>query len=195
MAGWPVTPSSSEGRVRLRALLFLLVLGAATTAAAASLAVVANPGLEGVPPNLRVLSRIYRRQQRISTTGSPLVPVNLPAGDPLRRVFSLALFGQPPEAMLEYWDQMYFHGISPPKVLESQAAVLRFVAATPGAIGYVAGCRTGPGVRVLLRLPLPAGSLPEPCGAAQAMGGGASGSGLTSHRPGGGSLRAKDGAR
>ncbi|RME34186.1 MAG: hypothetical protein D6786_05625 [Gammaproteobacteria bacterium] len=122
---------------------------------------IVHPALDGIPPDPRVLARLYRREQRISDKGNPVIPVNLPAGDPLRLAFSLTLFGQPPEAMRDYWDQMYFHGISPPKVLGSQEAVLRFVAGTPGAIGYVADCRVGDGVRVLLRLQLPdATSLP-----------------------------------
>ena len=45
-----------------------------------------------------------------------------------------------PEALDAYWNQQYFLGVTPPHVLGSEAAVSRFVAATPGAIGYRSAC-------------------------------------------------------
>jgi hypothetical protein len=35
---------------------------------------------------------------------------------------------------------MYFHGVLPPHVLESEEAVVLFVNSTPGAIGYISFC-------------------------------------------------------
>jgi len=100
----------------------------------------------------KLLARIYRRQIRLSRSGERISPVNLPATHPLRRAFSRTLFSRRPEDMVAFWSQSYFHGVSPPYVLQSQEAVLRFVSHTPGAIGYVAQCRVDPRVKVLLQL-------------------------------------------
>jgi len=99
-----------------------------------------------------VLARIYRRQTRLSRTRKPISPVNLPASHPLRRAFSKSLFGRWPKEMSGFWTRSYFQGISPPYVLQSQEAVLRFVSHTPGAIGYVAECRIDGRVKTLLRI-------------------------------------------
>ncbi|RMG29956.1 MAG: hypothetical protein D6721_04755 [Gammaproteobacteria bacterium] len=115
---------------------------------------VTHPGLEGIAPRLNVLARIFRRRQRITASGGPLVPVNLPVKHPLRRLLSRKLFHRDPEGMRAFWDRQYFHGILPPPVLGSQEAVLRFVQRTPGALGYVARCRVDSRVRVLMVLPL-----------------------------------------
>jgi hypothetical protein len=45
---------------------------------------------------------------------------------------------------------MYFHGVLPPYVLASEEAVILFVSATPGAIGYVSACIPEHGVDVVL---------------------------------------------
>jgi hypothetical protein len=45
-----------------------------------------------------------------------------------------------PEELEDYWRDLYFNGISPPFVLASEEAMIRFVASTPGAVGYVSQC-------------------------------------------------------
>jgi hypothetical protein len=83
------------------------------------------------------LGRVYRRKKLFWESGEKIIPVNLPAAYPLRQRFSRLVLGLLPEGMEAYWNEQYFHGISPPYVLASEVAVLQFVATTPGAIGYV----------------------------------------------------------
>jgi hypothetical protein len=45
---------------------------------------------------------------------------------------------------------MYFHGVLPPHVVESEEAVVLFVNATPGAIGYISTCSPNLHAKVLL---------------------------------------------
>jgi ABC-type phosphate transport system substrate-binding protein len=80
---------------------------------------------------------IFKRKIRISADGQQFRPVNLAASHSLRRVFSTRIFGHNPEELQDYWRDMYFHGVLPPLVLASEEVVIRFVASTPGAIGYV----------------------------------------------------------
>ena len=86
------------------------------------------------------LALIFKRKKQFWADGGKIQAVNLPASNPLRRTFSQTVLGASPEELEKYWNDLYFHGISPPFVLGSEEAVLRFVAETPGAIGYVPLC-------------------------------------------------------
>ena len=102
------------------------------------------------------LRDIYLKKIFVDEQGIGRVPVNLPPDSPLRHAVSLSLFRESEDTLQRYWNERYFHGVRPPYVLGSQTAVLRFVARTEGAIGYVASCRLDAGVRAVLFLPVPA---------------------------------------
>lgn len=142
----------------LAVVAWLVLAGAPRAALAETIAVIMSADSHHRHMSRDTLADIYRRKIRLDEDGEAWVPVNLPATDPLRRSFSVLLFDREPEAMEEYWNAQYFHGVSPPFVLASVEAVLRFVAKTPGAIGYVADCQVDARVRVVLRLPVPPGA-------------------------------------
>ena len=96
------------------------------------------------------LNLIYLRKRQMDSEGNHWIPLNLPVTDSLRRSFSLSLFAILPEEHEDYWNVQYFNGISPPKVMASEEAVVRFVASTPGAIGYVRKQKVDDRVKVLL---------------------------------------------
>lgn len=83
------------------------------------------------------LKQVYLRKSLLDSHGNRWIPVNLPPDHELRQRFSLALFNASPGDQEQYWNEQYFQGISPPEVLSSEEAIVRFVAITPGAIGYV----------------------------------------------------------
>lgn len=130
-------------------------LALANPVAAESLAVVAaaHSPLDKLTPD--AVRLIFNRKRLVDPQGQRWIPVNLPATDPLRRGFSQALFDALPEDLEDYWNNQYFHGIRPPEVLASEEAVLRFVTATPGAIGYVRAPLVDQRVKVLLLMSLP----------------------------------------
>jgi ABC-type phosphate transport system substrate-binding protein len=103
-------------------------------------AVIAAPGATDHRLTRETVSLIFKRKQNFWETGSRIQPVNLPPTHPLRQTFSQIVLGQGPEAMEDYWREMYFHGVLPPHVLASEEAVILFVSATPGAIGYISAC-------------------------------------------------------
>jgi hypothetical protein len=117
-----------------------------------------------IPPAIALdratLRDIFLKRIVIDNAGKALVPLNLPPDDPLRAAFSQALLGKAPDALQRFWNERYFQGASPPYVVRSQEAMLRFVAETPGAIGYVASCRADERVRVVAELPVPPGLAP-----------------------------------
>ncbi|MEJ2564834.1 MAG: hypothetical protein P8164_11020 [Gammaproteobacteria bacterium] len=102
-----------------------------------------------------ILRDIYLKKIFINEHGQDYIPLNLPAGHVLRRAFSLALFNKNARELQNYWNQRYFHGITPPYVLASPQAVVEFVAKTPGAIGYVPPCDLDSGVKQVLSIPVP----------------------------------------
>jgi ABC-type phosphate transport system substrate-binding protein len=131
----------------------LLVLALATSSAWAverPFAVIAAPGVTDHHLTRESISLIFKRKQKYWEDGTRIQPVNLPTSHPLRRAFSQAILGHPPEALEDYWREMYFHGVLPPHVLASEEAVILFVNSTPGAIGYVSACIPEHGVDVVL---------------------------------------------
>jgi hypothetical protein len=87
--------------------------------------------------SFEALKLVYLRKSLLDSNGIRWIPVNFPASHPIRQAFSLKLFKALPEDQENYWNEQYFNGIDPPQVLASEEAILRFVAMTPGAIGYV----------------------------------------------------------
>ncbi len=87
------------------------------------------------------LALIFLRKKLYWSNGQPIQAVNLPTEHNLRRQFSASILGSLPETQTDYWNGMYYQGVSPPYVVASSEAVLRFVAETSGAIGYVEACK------------------------------------------------------
>jgi ABC-type phosphate transport system substrate-binding protein len=98
---------------------------------------------------------IYLKKILIDDNGRPFIPVNLPPDNPLRRSLAEVLFNKSTQQLQDYWNQRYFQGVAPPYVLDSQDAVVQFVATTPGAIGYIAACRRDARVKPLLAISVP----------------------------------------
>jgi ABC-type phosphate transport system substrate-binding protein len=106
------------------------------------------------PMDKETLARIFLRKKTFWDNGEAIVPVNLSASHPLRRLFSEQILGLDPEELDNYWNAQYFHGVFPPYVVASEEAMLRFVAQSAGAIGYVSACAADPRVKALLSLPV-----------------------------------------
>lgn len=138
-----------------RTLLLLSIIACLTAphpAAAGELHVIVGGDSPVKRISRRQLARIYLKKTLINDQGIPWTPLNLEAAHPLRQAFSQALFKQFPEEMEAYWNVQYFQGVSPPYVVGSEKAVVSFIAATPGAIGYIAPCRLDSGVKVVYTL-------------------------------------------
>lgn len=134
-------------------LVLILSLALASGVRAEPIAVVtaANSPLKHLSKD--TLKLIYLRKIQLDEQGKRWIPTNLPLASPLRNDFSLSLFSILPEEQEDYWNTQYFHGITPPPVMTSEEAVLRFVSSTPGSIGYVQKAHADARVKVLLLLP------------------------------------------
>ena len=137
-------------RLSLLLLLGMLAIPIPLFAADAGVIAVIVPRAEAPRPLGAVdLSLIFLKKKLYWADGKRMQPVNLAAGNPIRQQFSQRVMGNMPETQADYWNNAYFHGISPPRVVNSQEAMLRFVAETSGSIGYVDACKLDSRVRAV----------------------------------------------
>jgi len=108
-------------------------------------------GSEGYVEHLTAaqVQRIFLRKERLTGKGGLWVPVNLNARQRQREIFTEQVLQKSHFELERYWNEQYFNGISPPYVLASEEAVIRFVAETPYAIAYVLSCHVDARVKTV----------------------------------------------
>lgn len=136
-------------------ILLFILLGQVQLAGAEQIAVIVAKDSVVQSLSQSYLERIYRRKVLINKDGLNWVPINLSAQHSVRIAFSKALFNQLPEQMEGFWNIQYFKGITPPYVVSSEQAMLRFVATTNGAIGYVPFCYLDDTVQLVFKIEVP----------------------------------------
>jgi len=98
---------------------------------------------------------LYLGRARTFATGQFALPLDLPAGTPLRSRFLQEVTGRGVAEIDAYFAQQLFAGRrTPPQVMPDTAAVIDMVRNHPGAIGYLDRDPADPGVRVVLMIPL-----------------------------------------
>jgi hypothetical protein len=141
----------SKSKTLLLTLSVALLLTSIVEQAAAEVIAVIVPRSHNVrPTEANELSLVFWRKKLYWADGKRIQTLNYPANHPLRRQFSISVLKSTPENQTDYWNGLYFHGISPPHVVGSQEAMLRFVAETPGAIGYIDVCKLDDRVKPLV---------------------------------------------
>lgn len=125
----------------------LLMAGAAS--ANDEMVVIASGALPKV--DLATLQRLYTG--RIVTVGQQAaIPLNLPAGDPLRKRFLEGVLGQTEEQYTGYWlVRRYVGKGAPPQEFATMEEMLRQLATTPGAVAYVPVSKLPPGASIIYR--------------------------------------------
>lgn len=138
--------------MRLVLILYIAFLSCLPVSAAEPqlLAVVVAKDIAIKNFNQRELMLVFKKKLTLWENGQRIQAVNLPPEHPARKQFSMAVLKSLPEAQSSYWNDMYYHGVSPPHVLSSPEAVLKFVAETKGAIGYVPACMVDEKVQAII---------------------------------------------
>ena len=93
-----------------------------------AIVVASNSAIETPKLSPNQLSLIYWRKQLFWAKGLRIKPVNLSTEHPLRLPFSQVVLGSAPKAQIDYWNGQYFNGVLPPYSVNSEEAVLRYVA-------------------------------------------------------------------
>lgn len=96
------------------------------------------------------LAPIYWRKKLYGHQGKPVHPANLAADHPLRLRFSQQVLHSSPRSQVGYWNGLYFHGVQPPYTVQSEEAMIRYVADTESAVGYIDACKLDERVRPVL---------------------------------------------
>ncbi len=127
----------------------LLLLLMATGPAMGGVVLIVNPGnLEGAIDHNEV-ERIYLGKMAHWSDGTPIIPVMLKNGK-THEAFLDEYLDRTVHRFVSYWRQMVFTGKGiPPKSFAAEAELVAFVAATPGAVGYVLETYLVPGVTTL----------------------------------------------
>ena len=130
--------------------LLLLLLLAATGASAAPFKVIVHESVKVQSLPKKTVSDFFLKKATKWEGGAAVVPVDQLESSAVRDAFSRAVHGKPAAAIKSYWTQQIFSGRDvPPVEKKSDAEVIAFVKANPGAIGYVSESASADGVRVL----------------------------------------------
>jgi len=129
--------------------LSLLIVSGLAGAAGDDIVVIAHASL---PKTDRLtLQRLYTGRI-VSINQQSVLPINLPAGTPARDEFLQWVMEQNEEQYTGYWlVRRYVGKGSPPKELGSIDEVVKYIAMTPGAVGYVPSSKVPPGTNVIFR--------------------------------------------
>lgn len=135
-----------------RILLFLFGALALLLAqrAQAQVVVIANPSVKAVEVSKADLRDIFSGVSSSVTGGSQVLPVLLKQGT-VHDEFLTKYVGKSDTAFRATWRSLVFSGQGVmPRSMESEAAVVDYVARTPGAIGYINKATPHDGVKVLV---------------------------------------------
>ncbi|NDY94010.1 phosphate ABC transporter substrate-binding protein [Ideonella livida] len=142
---------------RRAALLGLLVAGLGTALPPATAraeepnpVVIAHRGVPVQQLDGDGVTRLFLKQSTQWPDGRPAEPVDLREGHALRAAFYARVAGRTPAQVRAYWARQSFTGMAlPPRQLTTPEEVERYVASTPGAVGYVARRPVSPQVKVI----------------------------------------------
>jgi len=129
-------------RCRLLVLVFLLT-GLAPVVEAAGFKVVVKASNPINSVTAKELSGYFLKKDLTWPNGQTVAAVDLKPDSPIRVEFTKAIHGKKVSAIKSYWQRQIFQGKAVPFMERStEAEVLAYVAANPGAIGYVSSAAT-----------------------------------------------------
>ena len=138
--------------MRRSLIVFLLLVVASICAERlqAQVIVIANPSVKATEVSKSDLKEIFSGNATALKDGSRVVPILLKGGT-AHEEFLQAFIGKSDSAYRAGWRSLVFSGqASMPKSLETDAAVVDFVAHNAGAIGYIGKASPHEGVKVLV---------------------------------------------
>ncbi|HTW32944.1 MAG TPA: hypothetical protein VMD76_14780 [Candidatus Sulfotelmatobacter sp.] len=138
--------------MRRTSSILLIVLGmllASSMSRAQEIMIVTNPAVSVSEISRDQLRDIFTGLRTRFADGSRAMPVLLKGG-PVHEVFLSRIIGNNPDEFRVRWRRAVFTGQGAmPKEFQSEAALLDYVATTPGAIGYVSRVPDPNAVKVL----------------------------------------------
>lgn len=135
----------------VRALVVsLLCLGTAEALSAQGYKVIAHPSVAADDAPAAALSKVFLKQTKKLPDGSTVTPADLSKDSPVRDAFTKGVHSRTIAAVETYWQQQIFSGKeAPPSTKGSDAEMIAWVKAPPGAIGYVSSGASTDGLKVI----------------------------------------------
>jgi ABC-type phosphate transport system substrate-binding protein len=144
--------SSSARRAAVAACAALALVAAVPAATAGhAIAVIVHPA-RAVALDRDEVARIFLRKRRFWDDGTPIIALNREPQSTVRAAFTRSILEPTVADLQRYWNEQYFHGVFPPPVLSSAAAVKRYVATDRNAIAYVETSDVDDTVRAVLTI-------------------------------------------
>ena len=135
---------------RLLTLLFVALATIVSIPAQAQVVVIANLGVKSADVQAADLRDVFLGASSTLRDGSHVTPVLLKTGQ-VSDGFLTLYVGKSDAAFRASWRSLLFSGQGVmPRTLDSEAAVVDFVAHTPGAIGYINRTTPHEGVKTLI---------------------------------------------
>lgn len=136
-------------KMRLSIIALGVIACGFSSLAQAQVVVIANPSVKSAEVSAADLRDVFTGASSTFKDGSHITPVLLKAGA-VNDSFLTLYVGKSDSAFRANWRSMLFSGQGVmPRTLESDAAVVEFVAHTPGAVGYIAKTSPHEGVKTL----------------------------------------------
>jgi hypothetical protein len=136
----------------MRTALVLIALIAAPGRADEGLAfiVIVHPENAIMHADKKFIADGFLKKRTRWSNDSVMKPIDQKKTANVRAVFSRRVLDRSVSSVRTYWNQIVFsgRGVPPPEV-DSDAAVIKFVATNPGAIGYVTTSSKLEGVKVI----------------------------------------------
>lgn len=96
------------------------------------------------------VSRLFLKKTLAWPSGLTVTAVDQERTSEVRRAFSQRVHVKDPDAVVSYWQTLVFAGRdTPPPIKGGDAAVVEYVRANPGAIGYVSESADLAGVKLV----------------------------------------------
>lgn len=129
---------TSRALYGLLLVLAMSMFASTSSAQEARYKVIAHPAVEVTAVSESFLRDAYLKKAVEWGSGETILPVDLAWKFEERRRFTEEILRKTPAQLKNYWNQQIFSGKGvPPPEAASVAAVVQYVLANPGAIGYV----------------------------------------------------------
>jgi ABC-type phosphate transport system substrate-binding protein len=135
----------------LSAMIWSLAAAALPADVATGFKIVVNAANPTTALSRDQIARLFLKKTTSWPGGQTAVPIDQPTSAGPRHAFTKGVLQQDTDDVVAYWNREIFSGRGrPPFTKGSDADVIAFVRANPGAVGYVAADATlGDGVKVL----------------------------------------------
>lgn len=140
----------------VRSFLLILLLTLAGKSIAGEMVVIVAAGSDVESLSREQVVNIFMGRYRRLPSGAIAQPYDLTGEEEGKAAFYSGLIGKNLSEVNAYWARLVFSGsTSPPQTVSDPATMLRLVANTPGAVGYVHRSAVNPRVRVVFALQAP----------------------------------------